>query len=415
MKPIDSIFISGWEYNIILDPDPCSSTRLSALPASVFWDSGSIFWMFREVICTDLSFQGEAKAVDDLGWASGKVLSEMAGKDMEILSPLSLSKDLTTEEKEEIRLAAEQLTAYGITKNYLYDRLASGDDMALEWIKLNLFRELMKSRGCMPMPSPNSIGQWFENTKDAPVESANALSASLIRKQVQWSELLNDIARPLTTFPDYGFRLIGTPSSLIDVDQMKAQNVEEEKTQKPLIPELFVGDLTLDDYHKEVRDGNSSVYDPLSHGMWASWNQNKSTLMALRKAAEKHLWNNLHNDWLPAIVEDFREIEKIRNYIDKALRKVISEAESNVRGTFADCIYPVESVVLILTTAYLAKLGLGADPSVTASTVSAVATTSRNVLETPLKMPDRQKFDVNEFDAIENLAAFYQSAGKILA
>ena len=47
-------FISGWEYNLIFDDDPTESSRASGLPASVLWESGSIFWIFETRAMNDL-------------------------------------------------------------------------------------------------------------------------------------------------------------------------------------------------------------------------------------------------------------------------------------------------------------------------------------------------------------------------
>src|SRR5580698_10860192 len=76
-RPRTSVFLSGWEYNRVLQPDP-ATPRNSALPASILWNGSHQLWMFETVFCTKESFENETRATDRLGWVDGTVLRDLA-------------------------------------------------------------------------------------------------------------------------------------------------------------------------------------------------------------------------------------------------------------------------------------------------------------------------------------------------
>lgn len=68
-----SVYLSGWEYNRLLQDDP-AQPRVSALPASILWNGSHQLWMFENVFCARESFENEVEATDMLGWVTGTIL-----------------------------------------------------------------------------------------------------------------------------------------------------------------------------------------------------------------------------------------------------------------------------------------------------------------------------------------------------
>ncbi len=73
---LDSIFLSGWEYNRILSASPLAP-MVSGLPAPILWSGGAHFWLFKNVYCTTESFDGDYAAYKDLGWSTGFIFADL--------------------------------------------------------------------------------------------------------------------------------------------------------------------------------------------------------------------------------------------------------------------------------------------------------------------------------------------------
>ena len=75
-----SVYLSGWEYNRVLQADP-TEPRNSALPASILWNGSHQLWMFETVFCTRESFENEVAPTDVLGWVNGTVLRDLTDEE----------------------------------------------------------------------------------------------------------------------------------------------------------------------------------------------------------------------------------------------------------------------------------------------------------------------------------------------
>jgi len=74
--PKDSIYLSGWEYNRLLEEDP-TEPRPSMLPGSALWNGGAQFWLFQNVYCTKESLDAEIRASEAVGFITGKIWQEL--------------------------------------------------------------------------------------------------------------------------------------------------------------------------------------------------------------------------------------------------------------------------------------------------------------------------------------------------
>src|SRR4051812_4585765 len=78
-QSISSAYLSGWEYNRLLQDDPVQP-RISALPAASLWQGAHQFWLFETVLCTAESIENECAAADSLGWATGTIIRDLVAK-----------------------------------------------------------------------------------------------------------------------------------------------------------------------------------------------------------------------------------------------------------------------------------------------------------------------------------------------
>jgi len=72
----DGIYLSGWEYNRLLQRDPIAR-RNSALPAEIPWNGAAPLWLFRNVFCTQEGIDNEWRAYELLGWPTGRIFTEL--------------------------------------------------------------------------------------------------------------------------------------------------------------------------------------------------------------------------------------------------------------------------------------------------------------------------------------------------
>ena len=79
MKPpkINSVYLSGWEYNRLLQSEPWQP-RNSALPGEVLWNGSAQFWLFENIYCTKEALDNENVAGQELNWATGKIFTELS-------------------------------------------------------------------------------------------------------------------------------------------------------------------------------------------------------------------------------------------------------------------------------------------------------------------------------------------------
>jgi hypothetical protein len=99
---IRNAYLSGWEFNRLLERDPLAS-QPSSLPADVLWKGSSFLWLFETVYCTRESLEGERRSAGELGWTSGQIYQEL--ESLGILQPVDWnSSDLPDATKEFLKI-----------------------------------------------------------------------------------------------------------------------------------------------------------------------------------------------------------------------------------------------------------------------------------------------------------------------
>jgi len=311
----NSIFLSGWEYNLLLSDEPGSLDMPSGLPAKALWETGAVFWLFENVHCTKPSLECDIDSMTALGWTSPKIFSDLNEDD--ILLPLQL----TEVEKASLTYRVEAIRNV-VKEKDLRDYIEQDKVRALEAIKLSLFGEIINSRKCLPCPSPNCISHW--HTHSSPKNQEHDY----------------DYVRKLVTPLNVGFRLLKTPEQLVTKANLEAQVAEERKIQKPLISSVVLGRIPRDEYYSSVAKGNLDVYRPLSERQLANWKQTRPILAALRKSAsDTGLWAKLHKDWLPHLREDPTYIKTLAPAFEKGVTKVLKDVEHSQGSGIKEWVY----------------------------------------------------------------------------
>lgn len=320
-----SIYLTGWEYNRLVQADP-TSPRQSGLPAESLWNGGALFWMFETVYCTKESYETEQQ-VDDLSQeATREIWAEL--KDEGILQPYDLAS-LTEDLHEKLRYTHKQLrTKYN--DEALRTLIREGNVSELETIKSELLQPVMTELGCAQNVSPNSIKNWFRRQLDP---SSSKLATA-------------DALHELATTAQLGTSLCERPGTGLDPETIEPQKLFE-KRQRPIIPDLFLGYIPMQDYVK-TQIPHADAFKPISGQLKDDWSRNKSKLFSLREKAQRFIWDDLHNDWLPRLEHD----PKFRSEFNGLVRDAINRARM---GPLFDWI--TRLVVVVFPTAIGASVG----------------------------------------------------------
>jgi len=211
----DSIFLSGWEYNRVLAPEPTTPCS-SALPASVLWSGCAQFWLFKNVYCTVEAFNGDYANYENLGWTSGYIFGEL--KRRGFLKPVDLLALCQEDRKVRERLYARHaLLRSAYNESTIRQLLDAGLDGELEHIKLKLLAPVFERLNCVHNVSPNSINSWI------PHRSANQQDCGT---DSPLSLLADGVARATDEFRA-GAKLCRPPGTGLPVDVVKAQRAVE--------------------------------------------------------------------------------------------------------------------------------------------------------------------------------------------
>ena len=107
-RTINSVYLSGWEYNKLLQNDPLKP-RNTALPAEILWNGAAQLWLFEKVLCTKESLESERYAAETLGWASCKIFAELADSRFGIIETVDWNRDLKETTKEALKARHKKL------------------------------------------------------------------------------------------------------------------------------------------------------------------------------------------------------------------------------------------------------------------------------------------------------------------
>ena len=103
-------------------------------------------------------------------------------------------------------------------------------------------------------------------------------------------------------------------------DARSAQKLIEETVQKPMIPDLLVGRLPQKDYHEALLP-TAKVYGPIDNQLLQDYRANIAKLEHLRDIASRHLWKDLHEEWIPELEHNPKSLAKFDGRFRDALAR----------------------------------------------------------------------------------------------
>jgi len=303
----NALFLSGWEYNRVLQKNPTTPIQ-SALPAEALWNGAAQFWLFENIYCTNESLEGEIAATETLGWATGYIFQDLQKRGfLKVFDWKKLKNESPLQYQSLIEVHKAIRERYD-EKSILH-LLTSGNDVALEAIKLELLKPILDHLHCINNISPNSIRKWI-NSKEKEIASPSALAIQ---------HLVNPLIgkrKPIRA----GTQLCNAPGTGVSEEARSAQKFVEETIQMPMIPDLLAGRLPQKDYHKALLP-TAKVYRPINNQLLQDYQVNISRLEYLRDIASHHLWKNLHEEWIPELEHNPKLLGKFDRRIKDALAR----------------------------------------------------------------------------------------------
>ena len=303
----NSIFLSGWEYNRILQNRPTAS-RQSALPAESLWNGGAQFWLFENVYCTEESLKGEIAASETLGWATGNIFQDLIKRGfLKTYKWENLKKDDPLKHEELVDSHKSLRSIYN--EKSILNLLGSGNSSELESIKLKLLKPILNQLNCISNISPNSIRQW--------------VPSKLKDTKTSTSQALDHLSKPLEEESGLfraGIKLCNPPGTGVNKIDIEAQKYVETTIQKPMIPDLLSGRLSQKDY-MDALIPTASVYKPINTQLQRDYEDNIEKLMHLRDIACKYLWKNLHEEWIPELEQNPEFLSEFNRRLRFALNR----------------------------------------------------------------------------------------------
>jgi hypothetical protein len=283
-----SVYLSGWEYNRVLQADP-AQPRNSALPASILWNGSHQLWMFETVFCTQESFENEVAATEVLGWVNGTVLRDLA--DEGILRTVDWQR-LPIETKDRL-LRVRQEILKDLSEDQIRHAISVGDTPTLELAKTAMLEPVLDLYRCFESGAPNSVSTWIR-----PVSVTGSPKGTGLGRDGGLSSVL---------IP--GLQACRPPGSGVSERSRLRERHIQETVEKPMIPQLLAGEgdfqgaRGFEPYLQrlaQVKDAYAETNAQLS----GDWKTNKGQLFRLRDAASRHLWPDLHGYWLPRLANE---------------------------------------------------------------------------------------------------------------
>lgn len=305
---IANVYVSGWEYNRLLQPD-LLAPRISALPIASLWRGAHQFWMFEHVICTRESVENELAAADALNWTSGHIVRDLLAEG--ILKQVDWSRDLNSDVQDQM-IAKHQMLRSRIPGASVRAMVANRDVGQLELLKGELLAPMLNSLGAMASGAPNSLAQWQPEHPASPKAS---------RTSIDIAPLLEALAAP--TVP--GLSVCRAPGSGLPERVTRAQAQVQERYETPLITELMCGDGVFGGPegflpYFEALVPHAAAYEPINLQLRRDWEANRADLLRLRQVAQDLLWEPLHSEWLPQLMSGHLKIKDFEHVIRWAFR-----------------------------------------------------------------------------------------------
>ncbi|MEU0344142.1 MULTISPECIES: hypothetical protein [Streptomyces] len=376
-----SVYLSGWEYNRLLQVDP-TAPRISALPASILWNGSHQLWMFEQVYCTRESFENEIEATERLGWVNGTVLRDLQREG--ILRTVDW-KTLPVELKDRLR-ATRRETLDTLPEARIRAAINGGDASTLELAKVLILEPILDYFDCFESGAPNSISTWI-SARTAPLNAPRVPSG-------------------LTQLLANGLQVCRPPGTGISEEANRRQRHVQETVESPMIPRLLTGEgkfrgaRGFEPYFRKL-ERYKYAYEAANDQLTSDWLQNKQQLFALREAASRHLWPELHGYWLPLI----RNAKS-----DEELDRVAREFSRWIRGALT--LAPlVKYLASRPTNIVIGSLG---PPALAIALQHAGFTWPEAVAGGAIEYVGQSTVG-NFLNRVTNLALFYQEARRILA
>lgn len=374
-----SVYLSGWEYNRLLQADP-TAPRISALPASILWNGSHQLWMFENIYCARESFENEIEATDRLGWVNGTVLRDLY--DEGILKTVDW-KTLPIELKDRLRRtrmeALERLPEARIRA-----AITSGEAPTLELAKILILEPILDHFGCFESGAPNSISNW-SSSRTVPPDSLQAPST-------------------LTHLLTSGLQVCRPPGTGISEEAKRRQRHVQEAVESPMIPHLLAGEGEFQGargfvpYFRKL-ERHRDAYEATNSQLASDWHRNKQQLFALREAAERYLWPDLHGHWLPLIKNaSNEELDRAAQEFSRWIRGALTLAPIVKYLTNRPTRIAIGQFGPIGLSAALAYAGVPLNDAMAAGLATYVAGTKAG----------------NYLNRVTNLALFYQEARRVL-
>lgn len=360
-SPPGSVYLSGWEYNRLLQHSAIAP-RTSALPAASLWRGAHQFWLFRNVLCTAESLENECDAADALGWATGAIFRELVSEGIvQSVDWSHLPTDVTA------RLEA---TLTMLRAEYPEDEvrrlIGQGDVAALEAIKNRLLKPVLDHFGARASGAPNSLGTWL-GTGVSPGSSSVELSDT--------EDVLLRLAAPVLP----GVAACSPPGTGLPAKIVEQQKAVQRTVEAPLIAALVAGDGPFEGgrghlpFLEELRP-HRSAYGSINEQILRDWRSNRDRLYRTRDLAEAKLWEPLHGEWLPALDSGEMKVSTFEKRIELAVKAgpILRALDTKPVRTLVGVLPAVAgSVVTLGTAAGVAELG--ADPVVAGASGTAAA------------------------------------------
>jgi hypothetical protein len=291
---IKNAYLSGWEFNRLLERDPLAS-QPSSLPADVLWKGSSFLWLFEAVYCTKESLEGERRSAGELGWTSGKIYQEL--ESLGILRPVDWnSSDLSNATKDVLRIRHRSLRERFSSED-LRGLVRSGAATDLEAIKLELMQPIHDVLHCLSIGSPSSLPNWVKPANVPPV----ADMANVTR------EALDLVVAPLQVASrSPGLAVCRPPGTGVSQARRREQAAVVRDVESPLMPDMLLREGVFDgsdgyEPYIEAVSPHRHLYRPINEQLAADWKMNLPQLLELRRLARKYLWPSLHEEWLPRL------------------------------------------------------------------------------------------------------------------
>lgn len=301
--PIDGVYLSGWEYNRLLQDSPFEP-RVSALPARLLWTGSHQLWLFRHVYVTKESLENERAAKETLGWATGEIFDRLVKRgtvkvvDWERLAP-PLATDL---ESTHAALRQEY-------RGKIRPALENGEDSLLHDAKARLLAPFLQHLHCLSSGVPNSLSNW--------ITPANAADPDPVTRAAQ---ALSVLANPIVG----GLNMCRSPQNAVSQEELQKQKIVEATIERPMIPELLAGEgpysgpRGFEPYQSKLTK-HRDAYVPLNRSLLSDWKDRESQLFRLQDVAERYLWPSLHGEWIPELLDNPAAAKNFTRQVQRAL------------------------------------------------------------------------------------------------